>query len=58
MSFPENPTFFASHGDVTIVAKPQTVNIEVNIKGTTFRLTEEEARWLRDWLIKYVPKSN
>lgn len=58
MSFPEHPTFSAACGDVKIVAKPESVNIEVTIKGATFRLSGEEARWLRDFLVNHVPTNH
>lgn len=56
MAYPEVPKFEC--GDVTVVVKPENVRLEVAIKGATFRLTDEEARWLRDFLNRHVPKDH
>lgn len=53
MAVPEHPTF--SVGDVTIRLKPTEVYLEITIKNQTFRLSDQEARWLKDFLNSNYP---
>lgn len=55
MCRPEHPTFCV--GDVTVKLKPSEVHMEVTIRNQTFRLTDQEARWLKDFLNRNYPTS-